>query len=174
MKVIYFKSEALTWRSLSIDTLFTLDSFPKRLHQVFLSSSRSYEKIIINKWKAFPICGRRAMGSDRIYYGTWGLVILMLGVSILLGIFFSFDVLGIVTLWVLSSGVILILIGVISVLKFRRSTARLQIGVGMLFVLISAGVFAVILRLFNIYLMFGIIIIVGGISIGVLGVSKKE
>jgi len=48
------------------------------------------------------------MGSHKICYGTWGLVLLMLGVSIILGVSFSFDALGIVTLGVLSIGVLVI------------------------------------------------------------------
>jgi hypothetical protein len=48
------------------------------------------------------------MGSHKICYGTWGLVVLMPGVSIILGVSFPFDVLGIVTLEALSIGVIVI------------------------------------------------------------------
>jgi uncharacterized membrane protein HdeD (DUF308 family) len=114
------------------------------------------------------------MGSDKLYYGTLGLVILMLGVSIILGVFFSMNVLGVVTLWVLSIGVILILVGVLSLLKLHRNSGRSQIGLGLLLVLISSGVFMVILQLFNIYVTLGIILIAGGMSIGALGLSKKE
>jgi len=114
------------------------------------------------------------MGSNKLFYGTWGLIILMLGVSIILGVLFSMNVLGVVTLWVLCIGGILILVGVISLLKLHHSSGRLQIGMGILFILVSAGVFTVILQLLNVYITVGIILIVGGISIGVLGASKKE
>lgn len=114
------------------------------------------------------------MGSDKLYYGTWGLIILMLGVSIILGVSFSMNVLEVVTLWVLSIGAILILVGMISLLKLHNNSGRFQIGMGLLFVLVSAGVITVTLQLLNVYLTIGIILIVGGISIGVLGLSKKE
>lgn len=114
------------------------------------------------------------MGSDKLYYGTFGLIILMLGVSIILGVSFSLSVLGVMTLWVLSIGIILILVGGISLLMLHRNSGRSQIGLGMLFVLISTGVFMVILQLFNIYITLGIILIAGGCSIGAFGLSKKE
>ncbi len=113
------------------------------------------------------------MGSNKLFYGTWGLIILMLGVSIILGVTFQMNVLGVVTLWVLSIGAILILVGVIS-LKLKRNTGRLQIALGILFVLVSAGVITVTLQFLNVYLTLGIILIVGGISIGALGLLKKE
>ncbi len=114
------------------------------------------------------------MGSNKIFYGAWGLVILMLGVSIILGVFYSMNVLGVIALWVLSIGVILILVGMITLLGLHNNAGRLQIGMGLLFVLVTAGAFAVTLRLLNVYITLGIIFIIGGISFGIMGMSKKE
>ncbi len=114
------------------------------------------------------------MGSNKIFYGAWGLVILMLGVSIILGVYLSMSVLGVIALWVMSIGVILILVGMLTLLTLHNNAGRLQIGMGLLFVLVTAGAFAVTLQLLSVYITLGIIFIIGGISFGILGMSKKE
>jgi len=116
---------------------------------------------------------RGAMNPDRIFYGTWGLVILMIGICVILGKLFSLDVLGIFTLWVLSVGAILVIVGIITI-NTSKKTATMQMGAGMLLVVISAGAMAILLKLLDVYITLAIIIIFVGAGIASLGLSKKR
>jgi len=112
------------------------------------------------------------MSKDRIFYGTWGAVILMIGVCVILGMYLSFDAMEIFTLWVLCVGAILFVVGMIS-LKESKKNATIQMVTGAMLMVISAGTLAIVLKLLSMYITIAIIIIVVGITILALGLSKK-
>lgn len=112
------------------------------------------------------------MKTDKIFFASWGFVIIMAGVCTIIGLSFQWDFWSIVMLWLLSDGVILTVAGLIAVPKDRK-TAILQITAGGLLATITLGFLAIHLRLLDMYITFAlIIIIVGGIVIAV-GLSRK-
>jgi len=108
------------------------------------------------------------MNSDKIFYATLGLVIIMLGISAIIGLYLQMEILAIIMLWILTAGIILAVAGAITIPK-SKNTATLQMITGVLFVCISAGVLAVVLNLLNIYVALAIIIVIIGTSVSTLG-----
>ena len=113
------------------------------------------------------------MNADKIFYATWGLVIIFIGISAIIGMFFSLDIFGTFLLWLLCVGAILTVVGSITLTK-KRGTALTQIGAGMTLVVIAAGVLAIFLQILNVYVTLAIIIIFLGLGIAALGMSKKR
>jgi len=113
------------------------------------------------------------MNGDKIFYGTWGAVILMIGVCVILGMYLSLDVLEIFTLWILCVGAILFIAGIVSI-KASKKSATIQMITGTLLVTISVGTLATFLKLLDVYVTLAIIVIVAGVTTVALGVSKTR
>jgi hypothetical protein len=113
------------------------------------------------------------MKADKIFFASWGLVIIMAGVCAIIGLSFQWDFWSIVMLWLFSVGMILIVAGIISI-PADRKTAILQIMAGELLATITLGILAIHLRLLDMYIIFALIIIIVGGSVIAIGVSRKE
>jgi len=113
------------------------------------------------------------MEKDKIFYATWGLVIIFIGLSAIIGMLLSLDIVGIFLVWLFLVGALLVIVGGISI-RNNRSTALLQIGTGMVLVLVSAGSLAVFLEVLDVYVTIALIIIFMGIGIVAIGMSKKR
>jgi len=87
--------------------------------------------------------------------------------------YLSLDVLEIFTLWILCVGAILFIVGIISI-KASRKSATIQMITGTLLVAISAGTLVTFLKLLDVYITLAIIVIVAGVTIVALGMSKKR
>ena len=113
------------------------------------------------------------MNSDKIFYATWGLVVIMAGLCAIIGMALELEIIGIFMLWLLSVGIILVVVGIISLGK-SKTAANIQIVVGMLLVVVSGGILAVYLELLDTYVTLAIIVIIVGVSIAAMGMSKKR
>ena len=113
------------------------------------------------------------MKADKIFFAGCGLVIIMAGICAIIGLSFQWDFLSIVMAWLISVGVILIVVGLISVTTDRK-TAILQILTGELLATITLGILVMHLALLDIYIIFALILIIVGGTIIAVGISRKE
>jgi len=113
------------------------------------------------------------MNTDKIFYGAWGSVIIMIGVAALLGMYFELGIEGAVLIWLFLVGLILLIAGIFTAIK-DKNTATLQMIVGMILSVISIGLLAVYKELFDLYITIAIIIIVIGLSIVAIGLVRKR
>jgi len=112
------------------------------------------------------------MKADKIFYATWGLVIIMAGICAIIGLRLQLDLWSIVMVWLICVGIILIAAGFVT-LSSDRKTAILQILVGELCMTITLGVLAIYLHVLDIYLTFALISIIVGVSVIAVGMSRK-
>ena len=101
------------------------------------------------------------------------LVVIMIGVCAIIGMMLELPLAGIIMLWLLSVGIILIIVGIATVNKSIKA-ANIQMVTGMLLVFLSAGTLAVFLNILDVYVTLAIIIIIVGITIVALGMSNKR
>jgi hypothetical protein len=112
------------------------------------------------------------MKADKIFYASWGLVLIMAGICAIIGLSLQWDILSIVLLWLISVGIILIVAGVIT-LSSDRKTAILQMLAGVLCSTITLGILAIYLQVLDVYVTFALIIIIVGVSVIAIGISRK-
>jgi hypothetical protein len=112
------------------------------------------------------------MKADKIFFVIWGLVIIMAGICAIIGLSFQWDFLSILMFWLVSVGVILIVAGLIS-LSTDKKTASMRILQGEVLATITLGILVIHLRLLDMYLTFALIIIIFGVSVIALGISRK-
>lgn len=113
------------------------------------------------------------MNTDKIFYATWGAVVIMIGVAALIGMYFELGIEGAALIWLFFVGIILLSVGMFTATK-DKSTATLQMMVGMILSVISIGVLAVYKKLFGTYETVAIIVIVLGLSIIAIGLVQKR
>lgn len=112
------------------------------------------------------------MRSDKIFYAIWGLVIIMAGVCAIVGLGFQWDFLSTLMLWLVIVGVILIIVGIITA-STDINTAITQIIAGDLLTTITLGILVIHLHLLDLYITFALIIIIIGVSVIAIGMSRK-
>ena len=118
-------------------------------------------------------CAGGHMNSDKIFYATCGLVVIMAGFCAIIGMSLKLGIPSIFMLWLLSLGIILVVVGIISLVKIRTAT-NIQIVVGVLLVVVSGGTLAIYLELLDVYVTLAIIVIIVGVCITAMGMSKKR
>lgn len=113
------------------------------------------------------------MNADKIFYGTWAAVIIMIGACLLIGNYLLLNALETFSLWFLCVGAILFIVGIISI-KLNRKSANIQMIIGVFLVALSSASLSIFLGLLDAYVSLAIILIVVGIIIVFLGISKKR
>jgi len=104
---------------------------------------------------------------------SWGLLVILAGLSTLFGIYLECGILEILMFLILDGGVILILVGAITTSK-DKNNATIQIAIGLIFITLSLGGLSVILKVLDVFITLAIIIVILGISIIILGLSKSR
>ena len=112
------------------------------------------------------------MNPDKAFYGTWGSAILMLGVCAIIGMALEIGAAGILMIWVLCLGAILLVLGIMT-MKDKAGSAQLQVGAGMALVALSVTALAVFLELISMLMALALIVVFVGIGILSLGMTKK-
>lgn len=112
--------------------------------------------------------------SDVLYYIAWGSVIIMLGVFALLASLNVFQPIQAFLFWVLTTGIIALLIGFVKTREAPKGSLHL-IGFGLLLVILSASIMVV--GGFGLPFSAGLAIIVIFAGLGIVGyalLSRKE
>lgn len=112
------------------------------------------------------------MSSDKLFYATWGFVFILAGLAAILGMLFELELFPTAMIWLIGVGILLILIGIAN-LKKSRSTANIQLVLGYIFALMSALILSVYLNIINPIISFIIMIILIGIIIVGMSLSKE-
>ena len=113
------------------------------------------------------------MNSDKIFHISWGLLVILAGLSIIFGIYLRYGAIEILMLLILDVGIILIIIGGITKSK-EKNNATIQIILGLMLVILSLGGLSVILNILDAIIALAIIIVIFGISIVILGLIKHR
>jgi hypothetical protein len=113
------------------------------------------------------------MKSDKIFYASWGLALILIGVCIIIGLGLHLDFWTTFMLWLLSVGILLVIVGIITA-STDRKTAILQVITGELLAAISLGILAIYLHILDVYVTLGLIIIIIGGSVIFIGLSRKR
>jgi hypothetical protein len=113
------------------------------------------------------------MNTDKIFYATWGAVIIMIGICVLLGMYLNLEIIGTTLLWLFSVGIILLTVGIATVGK-DKNTATLQMITGMILSSVTIGGLVLIKNLLDVYQTLAIILIIVGVSIVAIGLSRKR
>ena len=111
------------------------------------------------------------MNYDKLFYATWGFVFILAGICAIFGMYFQLNLFATIMLWLISIGILLILVGGMT-LKETSKTGIIQMFLGLILVVVSASILSVILQLINIFISLAIIIILIGIIIVALSFSK--
>lgn len=114
------------------------------------------------------------MNTDKIFYGTWGTVIVMIGIAVLIGMKVDLGgYLGIFLLWLFLVGIVLLVVGMATITK-DSSTAMLQLIAGMILSVISLGGLALYRFKDYTFEILALILVIVGVSIIIIGLSKKR
>ena len=113
------------------------------------------------------------MRSDKIFYMSWGIAIILIGVCVIIGLGFHLD-LGITfILWLLSVGILIVILAMITS-TINRKTALSQLITGEIITAISLGTLAIYFQVLDSLIALSLIIIIIGGGVIVLGMSRKE
>ena len=113
------------------------------------------------------------MNADKLFIATWGLVVILAGVCAIVGLSFELAAIGIVSLWLLCVGLVLTIVGLLT-LKKDQKTGTYQTIAGVLLFAVFTGAFAVITNLLDIYVTIALIIIIVGVGILTLALLRKR
>jgi hypothetical protein len=113
------------------------------------------------------------MNTDKIFYATWGAVIIMIGICVLLGMYLNLEIIGTTLLWLFSVGIILLTVGIATAGK-DKNTATLQMITGMILSSVTIVGLVLIKDLLDVYQTLAIILIIVGVSIVAIGLSRKR
>ena len=111
------------------------------------------------------------MNFDKLFYATWGFVLILAGISAILGIYLQIDLFSTIMIWLISVGIMLTIVGILN-MNEPNKTGLMQMILGLLFVVFSASILSVILELINILVSVALIIILIGIIIVAMSLSK--
>jgi hypothetical protein len=113
------------------------------------------------------------MEFDRIFYASWGFILIIVGLCAIIGMFLELSLLAIIILWFLFIGFLLVIIGSLNQIKNGKNNPFIIL-LGLVIVVGSAVILTVLLELINIYIAISIIIIIAGVSTVLHGFSKNR